>query len=413
MERKMVWGDIADLTSLQEQGENLPAAEKQVYQWFIKTMASAESIEQVNLLEQQAKAVLEKLGALEATITDPQEKKMLKESIRFFADRITQIFAAASFIVGAAVIGYVPMNYGLEYAAKQWKASKDFESWRSTRYQVQKRKNEKGETLYEHEDTETTEILNYLAGRGEIGEETQLTCIREVIGTNYDKEGKFTDQIYGLTSVQEAKEFLSTHFDDFKAQAGAVGSYYDLKEYKTGVQFAEVETRAIIRWHKAYRRTLSPKLYEALWDIERTAGNPKIRWARGPEARRVNRDKTSVNDTFSADTNTIRLDSALCTYHLFDSYAAEAAHAQNYQLDYKSFLSRVEGEGNLIESYFNIFNTRQSVTYGQARDRLLYNIPGTEEYKAHREVEPAVYKKIAPVVKVHKGASRNQYEDER
>lgn len=343
-----------------------------------------------------------KIEKLDKTLESPEKRMRFREALRFFVTG------------GAQVIGYtVALSTMLNAGATRYREYKDGQVYEGTRYQVKKTRNEKGEVVYEHEDPETTRIIEYLAGRGEMSEETNLTCLREMIGSSYDVKGELTKEIYGLASEEEARTFLIKNFpiwsEGYKKGVIVVGTFSgeSILKYKSAEAFADTEIKQIKRWHNQYRKTISPKLYELLWRVEIESGSPKIRWGGYESFADTDRYKVGESSDYNFETNTIRLDSAVCTYHVYHHFAAEEAHAQNRHKDPGEFFRRHESDTLFLRTYQRLYNNQD---YRVSYDAIQYDAPGTEEYIAHNIVEPKIYAQLDPAIVTEEGTWRNPHD---
>ena len=132
-----------------------------------------------------------------------------------------------------------------------------------TRYNVSEHADDHGKLVFEHPDEETTRILDYLSGKGELPEADRLVLevqrIRKVAGVQRIVTSKKLEEMN--------EEELSKAWDEMQEDIYKRESILD--EYKKG----SLKTTEI-----PVRYEYNEELYNVLWHIEREAGNPRIRF---------------------------------------------------------------------------------------------------------------------------------------
>lgn len=389
MERKVTWGDIYPVRIPEEASPS----EREV----LEDLKSAEDIERVEALEEQAGRILEKWERVEQKDLTPQERKRFQEGLRVSLLWMKHITLSATLAVGALTVASAPVNYGLkkwneerEIQAEKDAEAEDLVNWQITRYNVTERRDKNGDVVYEHEDPETTRILNYITGRGEMTESSKLACIRSSINDFYDKKGDLTEQIYAIRSLQEMRSFLIKNFDAFKKQKKGHKQQSlaasDMNTYNTPEIFADTEMNAVVRFNEDYRRKMSPKLYSALWNVFKDSGAPMVRWTTSENIELINRSSPGVSSYYDSQNNIIYIDSMSSYSDGIDNIIAEMAHSKNKHTQPGEYRKR-QLRGQLWMSAYRTIYGGGDKTDGQVYDSIMYQTPGTEEYVAHSSTE--------------------------
>lgn len=257
--------------------------------------------------------------------------------------------------------------------------------YQATRYDIAEKQNAAGETVFAHEDEETTKVLDYLSGKGEIPEDVKhLMEVEEV------KESFTSNQVPAPPGLAEADEIaLSSLFvkerDENRRRAGLRPAGADFGNLRDQIDLASVS-----------RFPQNQALYDALWDLERKVGNPKVRMdmdrfsTPGPWAR------------YDYKTNTIhigfpgmveRAEFADQDYYV-NLFLSEAAHGKQWKdsfatSDIKEYIDEHIGEPALERKA-----AEEGKTPYQVRQETEYNKPGTIEYEAHHDIEPQLRKEF-------------------
>jgi len=245
---------------------------------------------------------------------------------------------------------------------------------RMTRYVVRTSTDPDGKIVFEHEDKETTEILNYLSGRADLPKEKKLELARRMIKFFLQSERlavpKDIDSMdeNNLRKVCDSSKLCTDILVQTKHWALPGQSWFE----------------TLVGWPPRY----DEKLYSALWEIERIGGNPKIRWSDGIGG--GNRTEGVFNTYYRPSTNTIYLQLPIYgAYFAASDFVAEAAHGKqhNEQPIKNYFLKRKEvvtGEISSLILGVSLFDVLD----------LLYQKPGSTEYEAHKVIEPELREKL-------------------
>ena len=188
-----------------------------------------------------------------------------------------------------------------------------------TRHSVEEKVVPGGEVIFEHEDKETTRILNYIAGKEDLPREMKLDIVRKVFGRSLrglgieaqaDIDEMDEAELEGLCLYLEWCLVLTEPNNEAFGPAFSNGSR---KEWFD----------KIIMPLPAY----DADLYKGLWGIELATGNPAIRWSDGTSWLL---GSTTYYYPFA---NTIYLSPARFTYagSVIDDFVDEAAHSKQFK----------------------------------------------------------------------------------
>jgi hypothetical protein len=212
------------------------------------------------------------------------------------------------------------------------------------------------EVLYEHEDTETTAILNYFAGRGRLPEHIELAIYRDGIAkvakvNNYPLPNNFTSM-----NKSELQLLLTSYFTP---------GPHDRHHFSSPQEMADTFFMHAI---PTYKR--NDHLYALLWKLEQEVGNPTIRFSfiethEDDEERAFYRPSTNTAYIFQENP--------------FQDLIAEFAHADQYNENY--FTSNIAMLKATFETGIEMLS--KGVSYRKAYDATQYPTPGTLEHTAH------------------------------
>ncbi|HEY4520542.1 MAG TPA: hypothetical protein VJJ72_01945 [Candidatus Paceibacterota bacterium] len=285
---------------------------------------------------------IEAIGARIETISqsNPEKAIKLKEKLKERIKKYTAIFSLATYIASMGLL----LNH------------------ERTRYKV--RFIQKGESLeYVHEDAETTEIINYLSGRGELSRVSRFKISKAVFLNWFD--GMHFAYPPELKSADEPtfKKIVREVLVREKQQAPFESEDWHLDIFST----AKVD--------------LHSDLYDVFWQIEAKAGNPRVRWGFSDPLYRLIAGSIGGIGFYNPLNNTIYIDPPLSpqSYSL-DDFVSEAAHGVQARKPFQFMLK-------LMKTY--ALFSQNVIATGDIHGAYLktYQAPGTLEYDAHRVIE--------------------------
>ncbi len=226
------------------------------------------------------------------------------------------------------------------------------------------------ELEYRHEDAETTAILNYFAGRGSLPKHIELAIYREGIAKIAQANGHTLPEDFATMDEPSLKSLLIEYFTP---------GPHDRAHFSSPQQMTETFFLHAIPTYKK-----NDRLYELLWKLEQEVGNPKIRFSF------IEKDEDEEERAFyRAPTNT----AYIFQHNPFSDLVAEFAHAEQFDRDHLgSTLLAVRGG---FESGVEMLS--KGISFGKAYDATQYPTPGTLEYHAHQQIEPALWGKLGGV----------------
>ena len=274
---------------------------------------------------------------------------------------------------------------GLSVSVMLAAAAADYEL---TRYNVSEHVDDHGKLIFEHQDQETTRILDYLSGKGELPEADRLILevqrVRKMIGSNDSAAAK------KLEDMNEGE--LSAVWDERE------------KEIYQGHAIPGIYPKGGLRAEIDSRYEYSQELYDVLWNIESEAGNPKICFrdfsVKDPFALslNVNMDRAFYNPV----TNTIYIpypaynprfdkeDLSPPDLQVLDDFVAEASHGK--QWEEAPITHDLRGLRDTAHVIVRAFQNKKG--FNDTYKSTLYSMPGTVEYEAHKQIEPELKKEL-------------------
>ena len=261
----------------------------------------------------------------------------------------------------------------------------------TTRWSVNMEKNTDGTVEYKHEDPETTQILDYISGKSEIPgnakrfmEISQIKMIRGFVNNESLRLGQLRKNQSDNSDLDTMSESeLSNEYD---SQLQSLISLTSPNEKKSDVAFVKGTLKDQLPTKYYY----NPELYRALWIMEQKCGNPKIRFSEG--ATGISRS------AYFKETNTIYIvyqgTGTLQTVAI-DKFISELSHAR--QFDQEWFQTNIEDYVDI-----QIVKSRAGVSgesFSDAYDKTLYDLPGTNEYEAHKIIEPELKREFSDILK--------------
>jgi len=263
-------------------------------------------------------------------------------------------------------------------------------SHKLTRYDVTERISEDGQKIFEHQDQQTTDVLNYYSGYKDLPKQMKLQIAKELIHENLTDnpispfKDKITIEEINDLSLEAVEELLTDSF----------GFNPEDKPRMSRPIPAPIQTRNNQQWLDTFfpKTEYNDKLYQALWDIEQEAGNPKIRFlgqskfSAGAVNSLTNRSDVAFYDPFS---NTMYLRSPKFFYFEYDQYISEASHG--VQWNQKPLSSDIRTVKDCVSSALTALASGQSLW---DKYKELYDTPGTIEYEAHSIIEKDLRQKL-------------------
>jgi hypothetical protein len=244
-----------------------------------------------------------------------------------------------------------------------------------------------GVTHYQHEDQETTDILNYITGVGTLSPQERLPLIRFVVWDMYRRyhlappaEFASLDEA-GLRALivtfysQPGHSWLNETFTPEMAdEAHQLGTYTP-----TPAQIADEMIK-----HAVPHFERNQALYDQLWRLEIKVGRPKVRWD-------INEDGTPQDSALTPDKERANYDPINNVVHVngLATLISEYAHADQYRNEpITSYASTVSSAWH-ISLYALTHINHMAIAYESE-----YHRQGSIEDEAHHKIEPKLQKEI-------------------
>lgn len=231
-------------------------------------------------------------------------------------------------------------------------------------------------TAWNHEDYQTQNILNVVAGDGIPENPTKVDLLRkELSGYLLNQPDVSNDQVGDIASNVGNRSYDG--LVDLALKEGLIDSRSesDIDNFITeSFTFQSHKERA----ESEYRE------YRAIWEMHKEYGNPKIRI-----------DTSTDRAYYTPDTNTMYItsdaplkgeDMSVEEFNkVIEDWVAELSHAKQFTGEGKEkAFKQHDRDKQIAEKYAD----RHGVPYSDARDSTLYHKPGTIEHEAHQEIEP-------------------------
>jgi hypothetical protein len=223
------------------------------------------------------------------------------------------------------------------------------------------------EVLYEHEDSETTAILNYFAGRGRLPEHIELAIYRDGIAKIAKVNNYLLPNNFAEMNKSKLQLLLTSYFTP---------GPHDRHHFSSPQEMAET---FFIHAIPTYKR--NDQLYALLWKLEQEVGSPTIRFSfletpEDDEERAFYRPSTNTAYIFQDNP--------------FLDLIAEFAHADQYNENY--FTSNMAMLKATFETGIEMLS--KGVSYRKAYDATQYPTPDTLEHTAHHIKEKELLQKL-------------------
>ncbi|MEI6378044.1 MAG: hypothetical protein WCO55_00135 [Candidatus Falkowbacteria bacterium] len=241
-----------------------------------------------------------------------------------------------------------------------------------------KTKDSQGKEHFQHPDQETNHILNVLAGQEKISYEEAFSNYKEFEKDVYKK--------VGITDLPDFEGLSLKQLDSLNnAKKGVpIGMTED-----TFNEFYSMETMDVPEDKKE-------QVYKLVWQIEEECGNPNIRWKTeipslmGVSAPANNRIRAHYDEL--SNTMYIPLSSFGLNGRNFQPVMAELSHGKQFK---DISLKNLAGNAAIIGRVGGKMLTGKSMDDAYEEE---YNIPGTIEYEAHKEIQPQLMEKYKPLM---------------
>jgi hypothetical protein len=242
---------------------------------------------------------------------------------------------------------------------------------------------------FEHNDSQTTRMLNYLAGKDTLSETEVLEILRK------DWEG-----------IVEKPEALQQNLSA-DALTDSVSRYYKHK----GKNSPAIFKRVFMREFRNFPRHLeySDDIYRALWKMEQEVGAPKVRFMNSADGNRMGVYHPSTNTVAISATamNSYRKGTKL-TEHMNSEenigvLFAEYSHAKQFNdTPVRSRWKNLQ-ENEQTEARSDSLN----ISLDEAQ-KYEYDIPGSIENEAHRIITPQLKQRFKEILQEEKATSKKR-----
>lgn len=290
-----------------------------------------------------------------------QDANKLKKKARRFM-RMAPLVLYASYAIGGLV--------GAEY-----------QEYNAEGYHVEEHVDKAGDITFSHQDPETTQVLDYLSGRGEMPRDVKRAEEAWKIRDLY----KSLDQPLpaGIEKMDDAS--LSKTYDH--------GLFLLHKKYPKNIKYHPGKIDQDIP--TTFER--NDELYQALWNIERETGNPRIVMdmdeSKADQGRSFRASYNRESNTMHIYYPPLKADVAQSRSEAIGAMVAESSHAQQF---HGSFVGHIKNSIREERDVADVTNRAavEHKSFDDAYDEREYDTPGTIENEAHTVIEPELKKQI-------------------
>jgi hypothetical protein len=308
---------------------------------------------------QSIEAALDTAKMIETSPFPSKRKEQLRGGLKRSLKKIFRIFSFATVLTGAAGMA----DYTL------------------TRYKVEPRPVASGGINYEHQDPETTHIINVLAGKEQLNDSDKKDILIDYL----------TDE---LPSHQREGDYNYINPADLKNKS--LGELTEIAEKFVHIEnpdgqfiYPEEKLKNIIT--NPNPEAFDPQLCNALWKLEQECGNPKVRFRLATKKKMFGLYNPG-RSFYNSNTNTAFIDIS-DNEATIDNYIAELSHGR--QFDRSPISSNLLYVRDIIKTAKGFLagdeaSADQNNVVGRAERSYnrLYEEPGTLEYDAHNVIQP-------------------------
>jgi hypothetical protein len=279
--------------------------------------------------------------------------------------------------------------------------TKEVDEHLSSRYEITKSIDSKGDVKFEHEDEETTRILNFLTGAEELSQEDRVHFFREIVREHLINkiveerklqllsDGSYNPEDGVHLRLEETQEIeKSIPFTEEELKAKLLPQYID---YFTVMGSDQPEADAIERINKEFADAVdSPITYDknlqrSVWEMHQKVGSPRIRWASPTDSEKAKRTATHVGAGrafYLSSDNTIYIVPGAKISDLSGDWLAEVAHS--YQYHTQPVTTRIRSVIDEVKIQMRAISENKTRYEAQLAE---YDISGTIEHEAHQVIE--------------------------
>jgi hypothetical protein len=260
-------------------------------------------------------------------------------------------------------------------------------SYTTSRYDITTEVGQDGKLEYEHEDPETTRILNFLTGKSELSPEDKIHFYRQEVRNTYER----SLSLEGVTEygIDEKNAFEESLPDDEQGLRKRMGELLIKRASISGdtVEQSQIDKNVDMFFAHAVNPKVrySPELEKMVWNMQKRVGAPRLRWAASTDNLHSKLHGSLAGPgraNYSEEDNTIYITPGAYDETLGKTLLAENAHA--FQFNKNPITSRVRFLIDSTQTLVQAIRENKSLYETQHKQ---YETPGTIEYEAHEEIE--------------------------
>jgi hypothetical protein len=287
------------------------------------------------------------------------------------------------------------------------KVGDDVKDYTASRHEITLEVGQDGRLEYEHDDPETTRILNFLTGKENLSNEDEIHFYRELVRSEVrsilerEKYQKVIGDLEGSWDEisREAAELSALSLEELNTMEKSLpedgaGLRLRLREIYSEqdlILHGEVQNDVDARVDEAFADAVEagveydPIIEKLVWDMQKKVGAPRIRWAApadNQKAKDVGHRVGAGRAFYTASDNTIYITPGSNAQTLGRLLVTEDSHA--FQFNNEPVTSRVRSmiDEVRIQMRARVENmTRYEAQFAE------YDISGTIEHEAHEVIE--------------------------
>jgi len=260
-------------------------------------------------------------------------------------------------------------------------------SYATSRYEITTEVGQDGGVEYQHEDPETTRILNFLTGKSELSPEDRIHFYRQEVRNTHER--LLSLEVNAEYGLDEKNAFEESMPDDEQGLREYMGDLLQKLATIVGDSVApdEIEKRVNMFFAHAIdpKVRYSPELEKLVWNMQKKVGAPRLRWAASTDNLHSKLHGSLSGPgraNYSEEDNTVYITPGAFDETLGKTLLAENAHA--FQFNENPVTSRVRYAVDTAKTLASML--RDNKSYYEAQHEQ-YQTLGSIEQEAHEIIE--------------------------